>query len=201
MVLVVPEFVPTSCSFFLVPKIALVLNRVPDYLELNCSRQVITNFSRAKTKVLEASFQLNNRHIFLVNGITDEITKYLQSLPSVETKTSTPACYLKSMQKDGPVLAVSCVVKSTVSSVIHRRYHPIVLPEFVCFDLNIYCLFISYVEYMQGGVVYHKIQQEILVHIAHLITEALGSDSPFTPLEPSSPTADGNKQLEPGLIM
>ena len=133
----VPESFPISLLTFQVPNLALVLDQFSDYLELDFAGQVITNFSRAKTKVLEASFQLNNRHIFLVNGITDEITKYLQSLSGVETQTSAPICYLKSMQKDGPELAVSCVVKSTVSSVMHRCYHPIVLFVSVWFDMNI----------------------------------------------------------------
>lgn len=77
--------------------------------------QVITNFSRAKSKVLEASFQLNNRHIFLVHDITMKVQKYLSSHPSVETVKATPICYLKSMEKDGPQIALSCVIKTVVS--------------------------------------------------------------------------------------
>jgi hypothetical protein len=80
--------------------------------------QVITNFSRATTKVLEASFQLNDRHIFLVNNITTEVQKYLSLQPSIETVKATPLCYLKSMEKDGPVIALSCVIKAVVSHCI-----------------------------------------------------------------------------------
>jgi hypothetical protein len=74
-------------------------------IDVSRNMQVITNFSRATTKVLEASFQLNDRHIFLVNNITTEVQKYLSLQPSIETVKATPLCYLKSMEKDGPVIA------------------------------------------------------------------------------------------------
>lgn len=120
---------------------------VPVYVPNNAfTSQVITNFSRAKTKVLEASMQLNNRHIFLVHTITEKVQSYLVSHPSVESVKATPICYLKSMESDGPVIALSCVIKSS------------------------------------GGASYYTIQQEILIHVARIITDKLGNDSPFTPL-------------------
>lgn len=113
--------------------------------------QVITNFSRAKTRVLEATFQLDNRHIFMVNNITKTVTEYLASHPSVDNANTSPFCYLKNMEDDGPEIALSCVIKATRSAI------------------------------------YYSIQQEILVHVAHIITDILGTDSPFTPLQsPSS---------------
>jgi hypothetical protein len=69
--------------------------------------------------------QLNNRHIFLVHNITEEVQKYLSSHPSVETVKATPICYLKSMQNDGPVIALSCVIKATVSRCIILCFFPI----------------------------------------------------------------------------
>lgn len=77
--------------------------------------QVITNFSRAKTRVLEATFQLDNRHIFMVNNITKTVTEYLASHPSVDNANTSPFCYLKNMEDDGPEIALSCVIKATVS--------------------------------------------------------------------------------------
>jgi len=75
----------------------------------------MTNFSRAKFKVLDASFQLNNRHIFLVSDITLKVQKYLITHPGVETVKVTPVCYLKSMEKDGPEIALHCLIKSMVN--------------------------------------------------------------------------------------
>lgn len=62
--------------------------------------------------------QLNNRHIVSVRNITEEVQKYLSSHPSVETVKATPICYLKSMQSEGPVIALSCVINATVSRCI-----------------------------------------------------------------------------------
>ncbi|KAG0618812.1 hypothetical protein M758_4G093200 [Ceratodon purpureus] len=125
--------------------------------------QVITNFSRAKTKVLEASFQLNNRHIFLVHDITTKVQKYLSSQPSVESMKATPICYLQSMEKDGPVIALSCVIKAV------------------------------------GGEVFYRYQQEILIQVAHIITDILGPDSPFTPIK--VPNSDTSVVSSEGLVM
>lgn len=97
--------------------------------------------------------QLDNRHIFLVHTITEKIQNYLISHPSVETVKASPVCYLKSMESDGPVIALSCVIKSS------------------------------------GGAVFYTIQQEILIHVARIITDKLGRDSPFMPLQ--GPNTDG----------
>lgn len=112
--------------------------------------QVITNFSRANSRVLEATFQLDNRHIFMVNSITEEVTKNLLSHPNIDSSRTSPICYLRTMGDDGPEISVTCVVKAS------------------------------------GGAVFYRIQQEILVQTAQIITDILGPDSPFMPLDTSS---------------
>ncbi|KAG0600767.1 hypothetical protein M758_11G059000 [Ceratodon purpureus] len=116
------------------------------------TRQVITNFSRAKTKVLKASFQLHNRHMFLVHRITSEVRNYLSSHQKVETERATPICWLDSMHRNGPQLAISCEIKAI--------------------ETEAFC----------------DTQQEILLHTAKIITDILGTDSPYAPLveDPSS---------------
>jgi MscS family membrane protein len=139
---------------------------VPVYVPNNAfTSQVITNFSRAKTMVLEASMQLNNRHIFLVHVITEKVQDYLRSHSHVEKIKSAPICYLKSMQNDGPVIALSCVIKA------------------------------------QRGPLFFTIQQEILIHVAQIITDILGPDSPFTPLKPPSSDVNFMKNQESKLVL
>ena len=48
---------------------------------------------------------------------------------------------------------------------------------------------------IQGSAVFYKVQQEILIHVAEIITDILGSDSPFLPLKDSSSGIEvGNNQ-------
>ena len=52
---------------------------------------------------------------------------------------------------------------------------------------------------VQGSAVFYKVQQEILIHVAEIITDILGPDSPFTPLkDPSSGIEIVNNQ---GLVL
>lgn len=110
------------------------------------TRQVITNFSRAKTKVLRASFQLQNRHMVVVRKITSRVRDYLSAHPNVDTEKATPICWLHSMHHSGPQLAISCEIKA-------------IEDEAFC-----------------------NTQQEILLQAAEIITDILGSDSPYAPL-------------------
>lgn len=61
--------------------------------------------------------------MFSISDITANVEQYLQSQPSVETQKSTPVCYLKSMQVDGPEIALSCVINITVSSHVAPSFH------------------------------------------------------------------------------
>lgn len=78
--------------------------------------QVITNFSRANSKHMDASFYLHNQDIFLVNKITADVKTYLKSHPQVtETNRSTPMCYLNKMGHWGPEICIVCNVGSGVT--------------------------------------------------------------------------------------
>jgi small-conductance mechanosensitive channel len=72
--------------------------------------QVITNFSRANSKLLEADFHLHNQDIFLVNKITEDVVAYLRTHPQVETQRATPMCYLKNMGHWGPEISIMCTI-------------------------------------------------------------------------------------------
>lgn len=56
---------------------------------------------------------------------------------------------------------------------------------------------------MQGGAAFYKVQQEILLHVAQIITDTLGADSPFTPRKPPSPDMHikSNNEGQPSLIL
>eukprot|EP00897_Mesotaenium_endlicherianum_P010156 jgi/Mesen1/9169/ME000591S08485 len=58
----------------------------------------ITNMSRAKNRILSASFQLRHQDILVVDPITCKITELLKRHPAVDTKAATPVCYLNSFQ-------------------------------------------------------------------------------------------------------
>lgn len=77
--------------------------------------QVITNFSRAKLRALEAKFQLKSRHMFFVHGITEQVHQFLLSHPHVESLKTIPKCYLMGMRKDGPELVLQCYLTAAVS--------------------------------------------------------------------------------------
>ncbi|KAG0624155.1 hypothetical protein M758_3G228000 [Ceratodon purpureus] len=81
---------------------------VPNQAFIN---QVITNFSRANSKLLEASFYLQNQDIFKVNKITADVKAYLKTHPQVtETGRTTPMCYLNKMGHWGPEVCIVCNV-------------------------------------------------------------------------------------------
>lgn len=80
---------------------------VPNQAFIN---QVITNFSRANSKQLEASFYVHNQDIFLVNKITKNVVDYLKTHPQVETKKATPQCYLSTMGQWGPEISILCSI-------------------------------------------------------------------------------------------
>jgi hypothetical protein len=72
--------------------------------------QVITNFSRANSKLLEANFHLHNQDIFLVDKITAQVVEYLKTHPQVEKQRATPMCYLKDMGHWGPEISIMCTI-------------------------------------------------------------------------------------------
>jgi hypothetical protein len=86
--------------------------------------QVITNFSRAKLRALEAKFQLKSRHMFFVHGITEHVHEYLLSHPHVESLKTTPKCFLMAMHKDGPELALQCYLTAAVSGLTFKTPFP-----------------------------------------------------------------------------
>jgi MscS family membrane protein len=80
---------------------------VPNQAFIN---QVITNFSRANSKQLEASFYVHNQDIFLVNKITENVVEYLKTHRQVDKIRSTPQCYLNTMGYWGPEIVILCTI-------------------------------------------------------------------------------------------
>ncbi|KAL2613711.1 hypothetical protein R1flu_025403 [Riccia fluitans] len=96
---------------FLQTKI-LSMERVPMIVpNQNFINQVITNYSRANNKLLEAEFPIRIQDIFLVDKITGLVSTFLKSHPEIDSGLKTPVCYLKSVHEQGVQIAVSCVVK------------------------------------------------------------------------------------------
>lgn len=103
--------------------------------------QVITNFSRAKLRALEAKFQLKSRHMFFVHGITEQVHQYLLSHPDVESLKTTPKCFLMAMRKDGPELALQCYLTAAVSGLpkLHFPHTSKIHPQAVSFAFRVLC--------------------------------------------------------------
>ncbi|BFI20189.1 mechanosensitive ion channel protein 1/2/3 [Marchantia polymorpha subsp. ruderalis] len=82
--------------------------------------QVITNYSRANNKLLDAAFPIRIQDIFHVDRITQRVASYLKANPDVDTSKSTPVCYLKSVHEGGVQIAMTCIVRPTGGSEFYR---------------------------------------------------------------------------------
>jgi hypothetical protein len=76
--------------------------------------QVITNYSRAKHRLMEAEFPLRIQDIFLVEKITANVVEFLKSYPDVDSSKSTPVCYMKNCSGSSCTIGVSAVIKAAV---------------------------------------------------------------------------------------
>jgi hypothetical protein len=137
--------------------------------------QVVTNFSRAKSKLLEASFYLHNHDIFKVNKITEDVVEYLKTHPQVDSQKSTPMCYLNTMGHWGPEVCIMCTVNFGVMIILSltfclckdlmQSYHIRVIP-FSSADL-------------QQGRSFFGVRQEIMVQVAKICVDVLGEEAPY----------------------
>ncbi|KAL3679166.1 hypothetical protein R1sor_022122 [Riccia sorocarpa] len=93
----------------------------------NFINQVITNYSRANNKLLEAEFPIRIQDIFLVDKITTRVTLCLKSHQDVDSGAKTPVCYLKSVHEQGVQLAVQCVVRPSGGSEFYRVQQAILI--------------------------------------------------------------------------
>ncbi|EFJ35816.1 hypothetical protein SELMODRAFT_404072 [Selaginella moellendorffii] len=135
---------------------------VPNQAFIN---QVIINYSRAKDKLLEATFQVRNQDIFLIEKITNRVVQYLRWHKEVDKGSQPPMCYLKSMGSLGLDIGLLCIIRAP------------------------------------GGPSFFKAQQEILIQVAHIITEegaCLGTSGPFMPVVPEqTPPPEGEQPRPP----
>ncbi|KAG6546107.1 hypothetical protein Mapa_012514 [Marchantia paleacea] len=85
----------------------------------NFINQVITNYSRANNKLLDAAFPVRIQDIFHVDRITNRVVQYLKANPDVDSSKSTPVCYLKSVHEGGVQIAMTCIVRPSPLSSRH----------------------------------------------------------------------------------
>ncbi|KAG0603664.1 hypothetical protein M758_10G111600 [Ceratodon purpureus] len=97
--------------------------------------QVVTNFSRANSKLLEASFYLHNQDIFKVNQITENVVEYLKTHPQVDSQKSTPMCYLNTMGHWGPEISIMCTINFGGGSFFGVRQEIMVQVAKICVDV------------------------------------------------------------------
>ena len=95
-----PPFLPTSLPPYLPPP--------------PCQAQVITNFSRARCRLLDATFDLRNQDVVLVRRITQRISAFLRSHPALLEGATPPAAYLKALTASCMQVAVTATLKPMV---------------------------------------------------------------------------------------
>jgi small-conductance mechanosensitive channel len=112
---------------FLQTKI-LSLERVPMVVpNQNFTNQVITNYSRAVNKLMEAEFPLRIQDVFHVDRITSKVVHFLRNHPDVDTNKSTPVCYLKNCTGSSSIIAITAVIRAAGGSEFYRVQQSILL--------------------------------------------------------------------------
>jgi hypothetical protein len=89
--------------------------------------QIISNYSRATNRLMEAEFPIRMQDIFHVEGITSKVVQFLKSHPDVDANNSTPVCYLKAVTPTNNLLAVTALLRIPGGSVFYKAQQSILV--------------------------------------------------------------------------
>ncbi|CAM6101761.1 unnamed protein product [Calypogeia fissa] len=93
----------------------------------NFTNQIISNYSRATNRLMEAEFPIRMQDIFHVERITSKVVQFLKSHPDVDANNSTPVCYLKAVNSSNSLLAVTALLRSPGGSVFYKAQQSILV--------------------------------------------------------------------------